>query len=391
MTAGRTTEDDLVGATLGVEEEYHLLEPDTLQLARRVELSERADHHAAGPHLHPEMLTSQLEAATDVCTDLQQVRAAVQAMRAEAAGAAAEHDAVLLATSTHPQATLAEIEIAPRARYERLIGRFAGVVSEFNLCGLHVHVGVPDLETAVAVMNHARPYLPLLAALTASSPFHEGRDTGYATIRLARLALWPQGGPPPFLRSVQDYRDLVTALTGTGMVDEPSELLWELRPSSRYPTVEFRIADMCPDVDDVVLYAGLVRSLVRTLAGRVTRGTPAPELPDAALAAARWRAARYGLTRELCSGQRQALAPAEGVVEEFWRELEPDLAQHGEDGLLRPLLEQVLRRGTSASRQRHVLADTGSLLEVVRDGVRLTMQTAAGQADARTGPAQVRP
>lgn len=376
----------LAGTTLGIEEEYHLLEADTLQLARRVALSEQADRHEAGPRLHPEMLTSQLEAVTDVCTDLEQARAAVLTMRADAAMAAAEHGAVLLATSTHPQAVLEEIEIAPRARYERLIGRFAGVVSEFNLCGLHVHVGVPDLTTAVAVINHARPYLPLLAALTTSSPFHEGRDTGFASTRLARLALWPQGGPPPFLHTAQEYLDLIGTLTATGVVDEPSELLWELRPSSRYPTVEFRIADMCPDVDDVVLYAGLVRSLVRTLAGRVAAGTPAPGVPDKVLTAARWRAARYGLTGELWSERRRALAPAERLLAEFWDELAPDLEQHGERDVLRPLLEQVLDRGTSAQRQRRVLAETGSLLEVVRDGVRLTMP-ADVPAAARTGSA----
>jgi len=375
-----TARGEPVGATLGVEEEYHLLDANTLQLAPRAELSERADRRELVPQLRPEMLTSQLEAVTDVCRDLAQVRAAVQAMRAKALAVAAEHDAVLLATSTHPQAGLDQVEIAPRTRYERLIGRFGGLVSEFNLVGLHVHVGVPDLQTAVAVLNHARPYLSLLGALTASSPFHEGRDTGYASTRLARLALWPQGGPPPFLPSAQDYLDLVAALTGTRMIEEPSELLWELRPSSRYPTLEFRVADMCPELEDVVLYAGLVRSLVRTLAGRVAAGTPAPGVLDAVLIAARWRAARYGLGGELWSPGRQDLAPAERVAEDFWRELEPDLEQHEERALLRPLFEQLLQRGSSASRQRRVLAETGSLLDVVRDGVRLTT------AGARAAP-----
>lgn len=384
----RTTpsDPDLAGATLGVEEEYHLLDRGSLQLATRATLSDQAERSAAGRHLHAEMLTSQLEAATDVCAELEQVRAAVLAMRAEAAAAANRHGAVLLATSTHPQAGLDQVEIAPRARYQRLLERFAGVVGEFNLCGCHVHVAVPDLEMAVAVVNHARPYLPVLAALTASSPFHEGTDTGYASVRLARLALWPQGGPPPHLRSAHDYLDLVSTLTGTGMIDEPSELLWELRPSSRYPTVEFRIADMCPDIEDALLYAGLVRSLVRTLARRIADGTPAPDVPAAMLIASRWRAARYGLTGRLCSSPRQVLAPAGQVVEEFWEELEPDLSEHGEDGLLRPLLEQLLRRGTSADRQRRVLAETGSLLDVVRDGVRLTTQAAASGDDTAAAP-----
>lgn len=375
MRRVRTADADSAGATLGVEEEYHLVEPGSLKLARRATLSDLADRNAAGPHLHPEMLTSQLEAASDVCTDLDGVRAAVQTMRAEAASAAAEHGAMLLATSTHPQAGLDEVEVAERARYQRLLERFAGVVGEFNLCGCHVHVAVPDVEVALTVMNHARPYLPVLAALTASSPFHAGSDTGYASVRLARLALWPQGGLPPYLSSAHDYRQQLDTLAATGLIDEPTELLWELRPSARYPTLEFRIADTCPDIDDVVLYAGLVRSLVRTLARRAADGVPAPAVPDAVLAAARWRAARYGLADRLWSAARQALVPAVQVVDGLWHDLEPDLSRHGEAGLLDGLLRQLLQRGTSATRQRRVFGETGSLLEVVRDGVNLTRQT----------------
>ncbi|MBV9594808.1 MAG: glutamate--cysteine ligase [Actinobacteria bacterium] len=369
----RTAELDLAGVTLGVEEEYHLVEPDTFRLARRPLLSEQADARSVGPHLQAEMLTSQLEAATEVCTDLRQVRDAIAAMRLEAATAAAAHGTLLLGTSTHPQAGLDEIEIAPRDRYRRLLDRYRSVVGELNLCGCHVHVSVPNLDVALAVMNHARPYLPLLAALTASSPFHEGRDTGYASIRLARLALWPQGGPPPHLASAQDYQHLLAALTASGMIDEPSELLWELRPSARYPTVEFRIADMCPDIDDVVLYAGLVRSLVRTLMQRIISATPAPVVPDPLLSAARWRAAHYGLTERLWSDTGQALLPAADVIEQFWNELAPDLERHGESGELEALLAQVLKRGNSATRQRQVFAETGALTEVIRDAVILTM------------------
>lgn len=387
MPASRAATHEMSASTLGVEEEYHLLEPDTLDLAMRPALSAQTEQHVSGSHLRPEMLTSQLEAATDICTDLQQVRTSVLAMRAEAARAAAEHGALLLATSTHPFSRLEQVEIAPRPRYDRLLERFAGVVGEFNLCGCHVHVAIPDLDIAVAVMNHARPYLPVLAALTASSPFHEGQDSGYQSARLARLALWPQGGIPPYLSSAQDYHQMVDTLVATGIVGEAGELLWELRPSARYPTLEFRIGDTCPDIDDVVLFAGLVRSLVRTLLGRVADGAEAHRLPGSILLAMRWRAARHGLTGRLWSVQQQALAPASVVVGELWRELEPDLLRHDEHLLLRVLLEQLLRRGTSAARQRRILAETGSLLDVVRDGVQLTMGEAGARQEATRRPA----
>ena len=358
-----------VGSTLGVEEEYHLVDPETYALLNRPDLlGANADSG-----LHAEMLSSQLEAVTPVCTTLDDTRTALVAARRRAATVAAGQGATILATSTHPFAALADIEVMALPRYARLVERFGSIVRQFNLTGCHVHVGVPDLDTAVAVMTHARAHLPTLAALTGSSPLHEGSDTGYASFRLAWLGLWPQGGPPPALRDGRHYADTVAELVATGLIDDASALLWELRPALRYPTLEFRIADVCTDVDDAVLLAGLVRSLVRTLAARVTAGTPPPELPDAVLRAARWRAARYGLGERLWSPTRAQLVPAEAVVDDLATELRPDLEAHGEYGLVTELLDQVRRRGTSAGRQRAILDRTGDLMAVTRDAVARTI------------------
>jgi YbdK family carboxylate-amine ligase len=363
------------GATLGVEEEFHLLDPQTLELVNRPVLAARASGRAAGVHLQAEMLTSQLEAATDPCRDLDDLRAAVISGRHEAGAAAAGTGASILATSTHPFATLDQIEVMERPRYGRLVDRFGAIVHQFNLCGLHVHVSVPDLDTAVAILNHIRPYLPALLALTGSSPFHEGQDTGYESFRTAWLALWPQGGTPPFLHSAAHYLQVVEQLSDAGLIDDASTLLWELRPSMRYPTLEFRVADMCPDVDDVILFAALCRSLVRTMAGRVARGVPAPEPADAVLRAARWRAARYGFGGQLWSPERSALVPGEAVLAELFAAVSADLRAHGELNLVEQLLDQVRDRGTSAARQRRVFAETGSLQQVTDDALALTQAT----------------
>ncbi|MBO0811511.1 MAG: YbdK family carboxylate-amine ligase [Microlunatus sp.] len=367
------------GATLGVEEEYHLLDAATYELANLPALSD-----AASEPLRAEMLTSQLEVASPVCHGLGEVRTAIDAMRAAAAAAAADHGALILAASTHPTAPLDRIEVAGRDRYQVLLDRFAGVVRQVNLTGCHVHVCVPDLDTAVTVMNHARPYLPVLAALCASSPFHEGVDTGWASYRLAQLALWPQGGLPPRLHGADEYLAVVGDLTRAGLITEPSELLWELRPSARYPTVEFRIADMPTDAQDVLLYAGLVRALVRTVADRATED--APRAADAVLRAARWRAARYGLDGSLWSVAGGTLVPARVAVEEFWQLVEPDLVRHGEADLLRGLLDGLLRRGPSATRQREVYATTGDLDAVIRDELARTAGSASDPIDPHQGP-----
>jgi carboxylate-amine ligase len=358
-----------LGATLGIEEEYHLVDPQTLRLIRSAPLVESL---APTGRLRAEMLTSQLEAATDPCASLGELRAALGAARREAAAAAQPYGAALLATSTHPFAGLDEIEVLARPRYERLIERFGTVVHQLNLTGCHVHVSVPDLETAVAILTRARPYLPLLLALTASSPFHAGRDTGYASFRVAWLPLWPQGGPPPHLHDAQHYLDTVQQLIELGLIEDATNLLWEARPSVKYPTVEFRIADVCTDLDDAVLYAALVRSLVRTLGARVRAGTPVPEISDAVLRAARWRAARYGLADSIWSPARAALVPAHLAVDDLLEELRPDLEEHGEDRLVRGMVGTLLGTGTSATRQRQVFAATGNLLDVARWGADLT-------------------
>lgn len=368
------TVGETVGVTVGVEEEFHLVDPETCELRSVAALSQRADDGLAGPGLRAELLTSQLEAVTGVCEGLAELGAEVRAARHTAASVASEHGVAILATSTHPFALLSETEVAHRPRYRVLQERFGAVVGQLNLTGCHVHVGVPDQDVAVAIMNHARPHLPVLAALTGSSPFHEGSDTGFDSFRLSQLALWPQGGLPPRLESAAHYRETVAQLVRTGLVDDPTMVLWELRPSDRYPTLEFRIADVCTCVEDVTLYAGLVRSLVRVLAERVNAGEPEPRVDEVVLRAARWRAARYGLSGELWSFGTSTLAPAATVVGELWTELDDDLTAHGEAAVLKPLLDDLLDRGTSATRQREVFASSRDLREVVRDGLRRTMQ-----------------
>ena len=376
------------GTTVGIEEEFHLVDPNTFELINSPELSRLADDGRAGRRLHAEMLVSQLEAVTDVCTSLDELRAGLLAARRDAARAAADYGATILASSTHPSALLTDTVVARRPRYAALQRRFGAVVGQLNLTGCHVHVGVSDTETAIAIMNRARRYLPVLAALTGSSAFHQGHDTGFDSFRSAELALWPQGGIPPRFTSVAHYREVVSQLVRLDMVDEPSMLLWDLRPSSRYPTLEFRVGDVCTDVDDALLHAGLARSLVRVLAVQVRDGLPEVPTDDVVLRAARWRAARYGLSDRLWSFRVEALLPANTVVGELWDELEADLAAHGEIELLGSLLRDLMRGGTSATRQRRVLAETGDMRRVLRDAVELTLRDVPAPAptEARTEP-----
>ena len=360
------------GTTLGVEEEYHLVDPETYALAPRPELSMAAARHDLGDRIRAEITTTQLEVATGICRTLEEVRAELRAARAEAAAAAASSDAAILAASTHPFGTWQQQQITAAPRYEAMVQRWAALAVQQDICGCHVHVGVPDLDTAVAVMDRARPYLPLLLAMTGSSPFHGGTDTGYESYRTLWWSRWPNTGIPEHFGSADRYREVVEALVVSGVVADASHLYWDLRPSSHLPTLEFRLADVCTDLDAAVLHAALARSLVRVLADRARRDVPVVPVRSELLRAARWRAARHGLDGELFDPSLGRLVDARLAVTGLLGELEDDLRDRGEWDEVGELLAALFARGTSAARQRGTWLRTGDTravaAAVVREG-----------------------
>jgi YbdK family carboxylate-amine ligase len=363
------------GATFGVEEEFHLVDPVSYRLTRSPELAAAVLRHESGRHLHAEITTTQLESATDICTGLTELRAELVTTRAEAAGAAARAGVRILAASTHPFDSWQQQDITPAPRYEAMVDRWAGLALQQDIVGCHVHVGVPDLETAVAVMDRARPYLPVLLAMTGSSPFHDGIDTGHDSYRTMWWSRWPNTGIPEYLGSAERFSEVVAGMVASGVVADRSHLYWDLRPSYHLPTLEFRLADVCTEVDDVVLHAALVRSLVRVLAARAERGKRCPQPRSELLRAARWRAARYGLDGQLFDALRCELVPARVAVRRLLVELQDDLREHDEWSVVVELVERLFERGTSASRQRRTWLRTGDWREVaariVREGTAL--------------------
>ena len=363
------------GTTFGVEEEFHLVDPETYRLTRSPALAAAVLRHESGRHLHAEITTTQLESVSDICTSLSQLRAELVTTRAEAAGAAARAGVRILAASTHPFDSWQQQDITPAPRYQAMVDRWAGLALQQDICGCHVHVGVPDLDIAVAVMDRTRPYLPVLLAMTGSSPFHDGVDTGHDSYRTMWWSRWPMAGLPEYLGSAERFQDVVAGLVTSGVVADSSHLYWDVRPSSHLPTLEFRLADVCTEVDDVVLHAALVRSLVRVLAARAVRGRPCPRPRPELLRAARWRAARHGLDGQLFDAVRCELVPARVAVRRLLAELKEDLRGHDEWAVVVELVERLFERGTSASRQRRTWLRTGDWRAVaagiVREGTAL--------------------
>jgi carboxylate-amine ligase len=349
--------------TFGVEEEFLLVDAATgMAAARADEVAEALDPEVRA-QVSREFHATQLEVGTTVCTDLGELRAELVRLRRAASTAAASVGCRLLAVGT------AIIEGSPApvtddSRYARMAERFGAIADTSGLCGCHVHVGVPDRALALEVCNHLRPWLPILQAMTANSPFSAGRDTGHASWRSVLWARWPSTGPTPYFRDLDDYRSTVERMVATGVMLDEGMIYWYARPSATYPTVEVRIGDVCATPEDATLVAALARSLVATIIDDIRLGRPAPQVTDALLAAAHWRAAHDGLEGSGVDLLTGSVLPTWTLVDRLIARIEPALSRHGDLDAVGDLLDRLRRHGSGAARQRQARRD-GGLHEVL--------------------------
>ena len=345
--------------TIGVEEEYFLVDATTRELRPRAEVVLADARRDAGERVEPELHLAQVEASTRVCTALSEIDEELCRLRATLMRAATDHDSRLAALGTHPFSEWISQQITPKKRYAGLDETYQQLAWEQLVCGCHVHVGINDPELAIAVMNHVRPHLATLRALATNSPYWQGVDTGYASYRMTLFDRWPTTGAPPFVADRAAYDDIVAALVATESIEDASKLYWDVRPSLRYPTLEFRVADVCLTVGEAVMIAGLIRALVRTAVADVDAGRPAPNASAELLRAARWRAARYGLDGSLIDVTGATSAPAGKVVGDLVDLVRDDLVEHDEWELVQPVVDRVLDSGSGSARQRQAMADGG--------------------------------
>jgi carboxylate-amine ligase len=379
--------------TVGVEEELLVVDPcglpvalgpEALEVAARrgqgetVEEHDRteragdddaaaADNTASGAHLVPELKAQQLELGTAVCGSLDQVAAELRYWRTRADSAAGAVGAHVAALATSP----VPVEPIPTAgeRYERMLEAFGPTATEQLTCGCHVHVSVEDDDEGVAVLNRIRPWLPILTALSANSPFWQGRDTGYASFRSQAWARWPSAGPTGSFADAAEYHRLIDDVVATGTVLDRGMVYFDARLSANWPTVEVRVADVCLRVDDAVTLTGLVRGLVDTAARDARAGRPAPTVRPEILRLAAWRAGRSGTTGQLVHPLTGRPAPAAAVVEALLGTVRAALADGGDEQRVSSGVAEILRRGTGAQLQRAVHRRTGDLAAVVRVAV----------------------
>jgi carboxylate-amine ligase len=352
--------------TIGVEEEFFVVDSYSLHPLNDIRALLQFAHRLSGGResYSAELRTCMVESRTGVCRTLTQLRNEICSLRAGIIHAAEQTGCLIAAAGTFPLTHWRSQGFAAESRHKFIIDRYARLARIHVICACQVHIGVANRDTAIEVMNRVRPWLALLNALSASSPFWMGEDTGYASYRSTVWERWPMAGIPPIFASYDDYRRRMRALASIDTITDTGQLYWDVRPGTNHDTVEFRPADSCTTVDDTILQAALCRALVQHHLGELDRGAPPPDPCPEQLRAAKWRAARYGLSRDLVDPVAAELLPASALIDRLLKLLRPALEDTGDWDEVIELVERTKSSKTSADRQRRVIARGGGLRDV---------------------------
>ena len=364
--------------TLGVEEEFVLLDPSTG--ATVLAGPELVRMLGGEPGVQQELMRFQVETGTGVCTSLDKAGRELIRLRRLAAAAAASLGCRLVAAGVAPYRTAGLAAVTGQPRYQELARRYGPLVADAGTCGCHVHVGVPSRDLGVQVLARLRPWLAPLLAVTANSPIAGGHDTGWASWRYVIQSRWPTAVPPAAWPDAAAYDAAVRRLIGQGAALDDRSVYFLARLSPRYPTVEVRVADVCLDAGTAVLLAGLTRALVATALAEARRGAPVPAAPAAQVAAALVAAARRGLAGAGANPVTGRLVDAAALRARLLDHVYPALSDHGDTETVTGLLRRLDDRGTGADRQRALFTSGLSTPAVI---------TALARADAvrpRVGP-----
>jgi len=340
----------------GVEEEFHTVDLRTRQLTPQAGI---LVEQLPADRFGSELQRSVVETHSRPCVRLVDLAADLAALRQAAIAAAEPLGLGIVAAGTVPMADPNALKITPDPRYEHMQGEYRILVREQLVCAAQVHVDVHDRDLAVAVAHRVAPWLPALLALSASSPFWLGMDTGYASYRTLIWRRWPTTGALGDFESAAEYDHTVADLVQSGVISDPGMIYFDVRPSAHLPTVELRICDACPRLEDVVLLAGLFRALVIREADAVIAGRALLPVRPELVQAATWRAAQSGLECNLVDPATATQAPAHQLIGRLLTGLRPTLESTGEWELVAELTKSALARGSSAARQRAACASGG--------------------------------
>jgi carboxylate-amine ligase len=355
--------------TLGVEEEYMLLDGETFDLVQHIDTVLAAVvGHELEPVINPELMQSVLEIATPVCHTPTEVADQLRRIRAYVIEVAREQGMRVGSAGTHPFSLFERQRITAKDRYRALVDQMQYVARRELIFGMHIHVAVDDAEKAIQVVNGLLPQLGPLLALSASSPFWRGEPTGLRSSRQMVFAAFPRSGPPPRFKDYKEYAEVVGQLEKTGCIPDYTHIWWDIRLHPRLGTIEIRICDAVTRLENVVALVAYCQALVKLLAERFERGEEIPSYHRILTTENKWLAGRYGLEAplmDLATGRRNRI-PIMQLIRRTLKEIEPHARELGSERELEGI-EEILRNGNGADRQLRVFNANRDIVEVVSE------------------------
>lgn len=358
--------------TIGIEEEYQLVDPETRGLVSRVSLILNEGAVIMGDQIRPELHQSVVEAGTKICSNIKEAREDIRRLRGQVHALATKHGFRIAAAATHPFSDWKLQEITPKERYLGIIEDMQDIARANLIFGLHVHIGIEDRDLAVDLMNMARYFLPHVLALSTNSPLWLGRVTGLKSTRCTLFQRFPRTGIPDYFYSWSEYAQYLELLVKTGCIDNGRKIWWDVRPHPVYPTLEFRICDLPTTVWETISIAALFQAIIVKLYKLYQMNQGFRIYRRALIEENKWRAIRYGLDGKLIDFGKKKEVPTRELIPELLEFVDDVVDELGSREEIEKILTLV-RDGTGADRQLKVFTETGDLRKVVDDIMERTL------------------
>jgi carboxylate-amine ligase len=359
--------------TLGIEEEFQIVDPTTRELRSHVSEFLEEGKMILGEQIKPEMIQSMIEVGTGVCKNIQEARVDITRLRSIISGLAGKTGLAIVAASTHPFSHWEDQKIYDDERYALLVQELQNVARSLLIFGLHVHVGVADLDRRVHIMNAARYFLPHVLALTTSSPFWMGHNTGLKSYRSEVFKQFPRTDIPDHFDSYSSFQRYVDLLVKTGCINDGKKIWWDLRPHPVFPTLEFRICDIPTRVDDTVAIAALFQAIVAKLTKLIEKNLGFRLYRRMLIQENKWRAVRWGIDGKMIDFGKQKEVPTRDLILELLEFIDDVVDELGSRNEIEHI-HTILERRTSAEEQLRVFEETKDLKAVVDRLIELTME-----------------
>ena len=352
--------------TLGVEEEYMIIDPKSLELSSETGAMLGEAEDAWGDNVKPEFHTAVVEVITDVCADLDELGDHLRDLRRKVIGIAEKHDLLIGAAGTHPSTHWKDVVLTSSPRYSRILNNLQDIARANLIYGMHCHVGIEDPEARIHIMNAARYFLPHFLALSSSSPMWQGKPTGHMSTRTHIFKRFPRTGVPDYFADHDEYLRYVDLLVKTGSIDNAKMIYWDIRPHPFYPTIEFRVCDVPTRVEETLGIVAFFQAVVHKLLDLYQNDLGHRLYRRALINENVYRAARYGLTGNFIDFQKRIERPSADVILEVCEFLRPDFQECGTEDYIE-VIEALVRGGSSAQRQI-------ACFETHNDAARVTQQ-----------------